>query len=609
MLYRMAPYALAMSALGSTVVLYLFLGVASPGALVAWYIALNVTYAARYGLVLAYRRAAPAPEDARRWAGYFTIGAFVAGVIWGILGTPILPVQSYAFQVMFTVVNVAVSAVGMFSLFPWLRAYLAWILPFMLPSTLTVLASGGSENPILGSILLAYLAIALGAARRMSRANTESIQLRLDIAAISEQHARAKQAAEDANRTKSEFLANMSHEIRTPMNGVLGMTELMLETSLTPTQRRYAQNVQTSGMALLHIIDDILDFSKIEAGRLELEDIAFDVHTTVSEVIELLAGRAGAKGVTLACHIDDDVPHAVRGDPGRLRQVLINLVGNAVKFTERGEVRVTASLAALESAPGGCVLRFAVRDTGIGIAPEAQARLFKAFSQADGSTSRRFGGTGLGLAISKQLVELMGGRIDIVSEPGRGSTFSFTARLLPVAGTAPATISTKAAYQEGAALPPGVSRGRVLLVEDNRVNQELAKAMLDHLGFEVDTAADGKAGLAAASTRHYDAVLMDCQMPEMDGFQAAAAIRLREAGESASASASRRVPILALTANAMQDDRERCLAVGMDDYLAKPFTKDQLGEMLGRWVGSARDGHVCPADAVSKATERTYLTA
>ena len=596
MLYRMAPYALAMSALGSTVVLYLFLGVASQAALVAWYIALNLAYAARYGLVLAYRRAAPAPEAARRWAGYFTFGAFVAGLIWGVLGTPILPVQSYAFQVMFTVVNVAVSAVGMFSLFPWLRAYLAWILPFMLPSTLTVLASGGSENPILGSILLAYLMIALGAARRMCRANIESIQLRLDIAAISEKHARAKQAAEDANRTKSEFLANMSHEIRTPMNGVLGMTELLLETTLTAAQQRYAQNVQTSGVALLHIIDDILDFSKIEAGRLELEETAFDVHNTTSEVIELLAGRALAKGVSLASHIAPDVPRNVRGDPGRLRQILINLVGNAVKFTAAGQVSVTVSLAASEDACG-CVLGFAVRDTGIGIAPEAQARLFKAFSQADGSTSRRFGGTGLGLAISKQLVELMGGGIGIESEPGRGSTFSFTVRLLQVARTDVAKASTIAVNPGAAAFAPGLSRGRVLLVEDNRVNQELAKAMLHHLGFEVDTAADGRTGVTAESAHDYDAVLMDCQMPEMDGFQATATIRLREAGEGATASAPRRVPILALTANAMQGDRERCIAVGMDDYLAKPFTKDQLAAMLARWIVPGRASAAIPGDA------------
>jgi len=237
-----------------------------------------------------------------------------------------------------------------------------------------------------------------------------------------------------------------------------------------------------------------------------------------------------------------------------------------------------------------------VRDTGIGIAPEAQARLFKAFSQADGSTSRRFGGTGLGLAISKQLVELMGGRVQIESEAGRGSTFSFTARLLQAARTHVAKASN-AANPGAAALAPGLSRGRVLLVEDNGVNQELAKAMLHHLGFEVDTAADGRAGVTAESAHDYDAVLMDCQMPEMDGFQATAAIRLREAGAGASAFAPRRVPILALTANAMQGDRERCITGGMDDYLAKPFTKDQLAAMLERWIGPGSKSTAMPGDA------------
>jgi signal transduction histidine kinase/CheY-like chemotaxis protein len=597
MLHRMAPYALVMSAVGSTVILWLFFSVADQGSLIAWYVALNVAYAARYALVLAYRRAAPPPEEARRWGHYFVALTFCAGAIWGVLGTPLLEVESYSYQVIFSVINVAVAAIGIFSLYPWLSAYAALVLPFMLPSTLTVLSRGEGEHMVLGGIMLAFVPIAMSAARRIGRNNTESIQLRLDMAAMSEQHAKAKLAAEEANRTKSEFLANMSHEIRTPMNGVLGMTELLLDSRLTDVQRRYAQNVHTSGQALLHIINDILDFSKIEAGKMALDVIDFDVRRTTAEVVELMGSRANAKNLALTCRVDEDVPHGVRGDPGRLRQVLFNLIGNAVKFTERGEVAITVGRSlSHETCEKSCVLDFAVRDTGIGISAEAQGRLFQAFSQADGSTSRRFGGTGLGLVISKQLIELMGGEIEIESDPGAGSTFRFTVKValsdtccsLP----APAPAGGPMRAGDAGAAPGAAGRSRrALLVEDNRVNQEVGKAMLRALGFDADISPDGRAGVEAAFIRPYDIVLMDCQMPEMDGYQATAAIREREMEIAAqlrgSGSAPRRMPIIALTANAMKGDRERCLEAGMDDYLAKPFRKEQLEQMLARWVSAS----------------------
>ena len=590
MLYRMVPPAIVMAAVGSTVILSLFFSVTARGPLIAWFIALNIAYAGRYVLALAYRRAAPPPEDARRWGHYFVFGTFCAGAIWGVLGTPLLPVQSYSYQLIFLVVNVAVAAIGMFSLYPWPAAYVAFVVPFVLPSAVTVLAEGDSEHRILGGILVAFVPIALSAARRIGRNNTEAIQLRLDIAAISEQHARAKQQAEDASRTKSEFLANMSHEIRTPMNGVLGMTELLLDTSLSETQRRYAQNVHHSGEALLHIINDILDFSKMEAGKMRLEAVDFDARKTTEEVIELMGTRARLKGLELVCAIEPEVPAAVRGDPGRLRQVLVNLIGNAVKFTERGRVVVTVSRvdAGGSGAAGeSCVVQFAVRDSGIGISAEAQTRLFKAFSQADGSTSRRFGGTGLGLVISKQLAELMGGEIEIESRPGTGSTFSFTAALALGVTDFGASERCEPRVLSGATetFSRAASR-RALLVEDNRVNQEIGKAMLSKLGYHVDLAADGRAGVEAALSRHYDVVLMDCQMPEMDGYQATAAIRAHELDTEgrAPSSLARRTPIIALTANAMKGDRERCLAVGMDDYLAKPFRLEQLEQVLSRWL-------------------------
>jgi PAS domain S-box-containing protein len=522
----------------------------------------------------------------------------------------------------------------------------------------------------------------------------------------------AKVAAEAASRAKSQFLANMSHEVRTPLNGILGMTELALDTDLTSEQREYLGMARSSAEALLHIINDILDFSKIEAGKLELEAIDFDLYATVEEAVSLLAEKAGVKGLELICHIEAPSLCWLRGDPGRLRQVLLNLVGNAIKFTERGEVVVGVHLE--EQGPAGTVVRCEVRDTGPGISAEVQSRLFGSFTQADASTTRRFGGTGLGLAISKRLVGLMGGELGLTSEPGGGSKFWFLVRLTKgeVAPPAPrrndalrglralvvddnatnrmvltrnltgwglrtveasggaealATLrSAKEAFalalldfqmpeMDGLALarhikadpslagmklimltslgvrgqrdqaraagidgylvkpvrlsqlydclatvmagpeplpsaptttaadserkPSPVAHGpRVLLAEDNAVNQALALRLLQKLGCCVDVVGNGREAVAAAARGEYALVFMDCQMPEMDGFEATAAIRQGETG-------SRRVPIIALTASAMQGDREACLAAGMDDYLSKPLGLRDMERMLRRWQG------------------------
>ncbi len=531
----------------------------------------------------------------RRW---YLVAVLLTGAGWGISSTLMFPYNEIN-QIVLAFMLVGVSAIGVtYASVAWV--YYGYVGLVLLPLMIQLFSIGGDVYYALSAMTGFFLVVMVMAAYRMHKLSNAELKLSYKnealIAELTEAsqnleslninlkdeiwHGKqieaelqeAKEKAEKMSQAKGEFLANMSHEIRTPMNGVTGTLQLLEESELNESQLEYVRTANKSAEALLAILNDILDLSKIEAGKLNFEIIPFDLREIVQDLVTLHSLKAEQQNVFLNCDIDAGVPETLRGDPTRLRQILVNLVSNALKFTKQGEVSILVE--ALSRHDNHIDIKVQVKDTGIGIPKEVQESLFQAFTQADGSTTRKYGGTGLGLAIVSQLVEMMGGELGVESAEGEGATFWFVI---------PFEISlfvVKHTDHSGPKAVPEMLSGKILLVEDNAVNQMVASKMLEKIGLTSTIANHGGEALALLEEEKFDLVLMDCQMPEMDGFDATRQLRLKNT-KSISDTV---MPVIAMTANVMDGDKQRCLDVGMDDYLGKPVKMDELEDVLRRWL-------------------------